>query len=695
MALLVVAVGALLWGVDTKPTRTFDDVRRRGVFGTIAIAVGAATALVAWTVRYPIDGARGIGTVGIVLLALVVLAGIGQAAGYFAENTDPPKLLFFVFNRRRIPVFTLFVIWLGVLILFPAVFTHQHYHGVDVADAEAVPSLAITHDRIDGLTEDGEEGPCTRWVEDLAGHGIAVEAGPDGRIPQIDAAALSWEPEAAGREGFTVEEAFHRWLCANSVSSTSAGDPVPLVIVSSWGGGIRAATWAALVTDHLFDPDDGIIGGPRSIFALSGISGGSLGFLEYAAYATSVDDEAILIGVDNPAPLPPVATSGSNAWVDGQSGPEGWVQFALGDDYLSPVAARLLYVDIPLNLIGYVGGVADRGDLLERAWERSWGMGSQSALRQGLLQTWITDLDMPLVIANGTSTVDSCSFNGSVLDESVESDLLDLDYQGQSADDCTTLRPFEDFDGLGDDEEVGRALVGTRDLSDFLCDGTDVRLSATALMSARFPYVTPSGFIERDCDDDPPRPPMATNLIDGGYHEGSGAATTFQLWEALEPLIAAHNEDGGQIVVPFLIHIENGYKTSHDPVLAGDPKSEWIVPIVNSGAESRLVEHLRSRAALAFSGRLLGADGNEIPICLSAADPCPDELDNRYAFITTRNHPGVQAPLGWVLSEESILDLHAQLAVNAEEFAEIARWREMRAVPASGDDCHLEEDDVN
>ena len=664
-----------------------DRMARRAAYAVMAIALGTAAAVAAWTIRLPITAPRAVGTVGILLLALVLLLAIGRAVVYFVENTNPPKLLFFVFKLRRTPVFSLFVAWLVVLILFPSAFTHQAYHAVDLDAASDVPALAAGGDRADVLDPEA----CALWRADLEAHrGISVDEVTG--VPILDPDRLAWEQPATytedgttPRQGYTIEEAFHRWLCANG-DAVASGGVVPMVFLSSWGGGIRAATWAALVTDHLFRPggSDSVLGDPRQIFAMSGISGGALGFLEFAAYQTTLDGTA---------PLPPISVGAEYEWVDDAAAPQGWIQFALGDDYLSPVAARMMFVDIPLSFVGYTGGVDDRGDMLERAWERSWGTGGDTAFRQGLLQTWLTDLDMPLVIANGTSTVDNCSFNGSVLDESIESQLSTEEYRDEWVDDCTTLRPFEDYDEDEGDEGVARALVGTRDLADFVCDGFDARLSATALMSARFAYVTPSGLVQRSSECSAGRAPIVTALIDGGYHEPSGAPTIFQLWEALEPLVARFNAGGtGTTILPVFVHIENGYATSADPVLSGDPDSEWIVPIANVGAKARLADHLRFRAALAFSGPLTGPDGEviELESCRVIENDTAQDgttkvcepLTSRFAFISTRNHPGVQAPLGWVLSTESFLDLHSQLEVNGDEFEEIRSWTEAARVVA-------------
>ena len=60
-------------------------------------------------------------------------------------------------------------------------------------------------------------------------------------------------------------------------------------------------------------------------------------------------------------------------------------------------------------------------------------------------------------------------------------------------------------------------------------------------------------------------------LVDGGYHEGSAAATVLELWNALAPLVDEHNSDAAApaFIIPFLMQIDNGY---------GEPAAPGTVP---------------------------------------------------------------------------------------------------------------------
>ena len=85
---------------------------------------------------------------------------------------------------------------------------------------------------------------------------------------------------------------------------------VPLLLVSSSGGGLRAAAWTSFVLDCVFERTE-TEGGPcagmrddeppfERVAVMSGVSGGALGLAEYTSH--------VLDGVAGP--------DGSDEWVD-------------------------------------------------------------------------------------------------------------------------------------------------------------------------------------------------------------------------------------------------------------------------------------------------------------------------------------------------------------------------------------------
>ena len=169
-----------------------------------------------------------------------------------------------------------------------------------------------------------------------------------------DVRPLTEEQSGAAERGSTttVETAWTRWLAGQTERIEAAPEPrqaVPLVLVAAEGGGLRAAYWTAHALDCALDGDERSCGyelggdpaAPETLFALSGASGGSLGLASYVA-----------------------------AFVDGVSDEE-WVDDRLGRDFVAPLWASLLYVDIPnsflkLNLLPYCA------EVLERSWEQPW-----------------------------------------------------------------------------------------------------------------------------------------------------------------------------------------------------------------------------------------------------------------------------------------------------------------------------------
>src|SRR5204863_440750 len=74
------------------------------------------------------------------------------------------------------------------------------------------------------------------------------------------------------------------------------------------------------------------------------------------------------------------------------------------------------------------------------------------------------------------------------------------------------------------------ALVGSKDLYDYLCgpdstDRHDIALSTAALLSARFPYISPTGALN-GCQE----PQRRTYDIDGGLLESSGVSSLTEIW---------------------------------------------------------------------------------------------------------------------------------------------------------------------
>jgi hypothetical protein len=133
----------------------------------------------------------------------------------------------------------------------------------------------------------------------------------------------------------TISDAFDRWS-----AGLPAGDTGPIYIVAAEGGGIRAAYWAASALQAL----EATPGFREHVFALSGVSGGSVGVAIWAASVRS-----LMCG----------GTQGATATE------------MLAGDFVSPPLAGLFYYDFAQRFIPFPFDDLDRSRGLEESMERA------------------------------------------------------------------------------------------------------------------------------------------------------------------------------------------------------------------------------------------------------------------------------------------------------------------------------------
>jgi hypothetical protein len=162
--------------------------------------------------------------------------------------------------------------------------------------------------------------------------GFTLATSPDQR-PTVAAAARAWYEQAKVAYGKAHGE-----------------EPVPMLIVATAGGGIRAAYWTATVLERLagdFEKEGGV---RPYLFAISGVSGGSVGAAAFDAALAERDENQCTAG-DATCPL---ATTFLTA------------------DFLAPALASLVFVDAPSSFLPDFGQ-DDRGTALERSFETASG----------------------------------------------------------------------------------------------------------------------------------------------------------------------------------------------------------------------------------------------------------------------------------------------------------------------------------
>jgi heme exporter protein D len=113
----------------------------------------------------------------------------------------------------------------------------------------------------------------------------AFPKSPDGR-PSVETAAKIWYAQA--------KAAYAR----SHGNKMPDGEELPMLIVATAGGGIRAAYWTAAVLETI-ESELGAQGGMRPyLFAISGVSGGSVGATAFDAALTIRDESQCRAGAD-------------------------------------------------------------------------------------------------------------------------------------------------------------------------------------------------------------------------------------------------------------------------------------------------------------------------------------------------------------------------------------------------------------
>ena len=210
----------------------------------------------------------------------------------------------------------------------------------------------------------------------------------------------------------------------------------PLYIVATEGGGIRAAYWTATVLGGIQDKNANFA---AHLFAISGVSGGSLGAAVF---------EALLA-----EPHLGSFKEAGNA--------------ILGRDFLSPALASMLYPDLIQRFIPFPIPYFDRGRSLELGWEKAWRhtMGNDR-FADSFVDLWKPGIRewMPALFLNGTSVEKGNRIITSNL--RLTNNFLD-------ADDAA--------------EKLASYKLGATEAA------CHIPLSTAAHMSARFTFVSPAG----------------------------------------------------------------------------------------------------------------------------------------------------------------------------------------------------------
>ncbi|MGH7616247.1 MAG: hypothetical protein ACREPM_03385 [Gemmatimonadaceae bacterium] len=395
----------------------------------------------------------------------------------------------------------------------------------------------------------------------------------------------------------TLDEHLDEWLASRSHAGKTR---IPVVLVAAAGGGLRAAYWTATVLASAQDSDSTFAG---DVFAISGVSGGSVG----AALFTALVKDA-----HGPAPAKSLSSCAGRLTGDDTAGAAkspfmACVHAFMRDDFLSPILAKIVGPDLAQRFLPIALPRTDRSLGLEESWERSYASAMGDTTWQVGLSQLVTDSSIrssiPALLLNSTH---------------VETGRRYI---------AATVR-------------IDAAFPDAKDVLEVLQH--DVRLSTAAHNSARFTYVSPAGHLESGDGSEYGR------VVDGGYFENSGLVTLREVYDAI-----VNRKDSR--LVPIVVYLCN------DPVgCTPDDKTRQqnadSLARVSSTSVNEVLSPVRAvlnardaRAALAQS-ELQGLLGDTSFIQLNV---CRDSVAVVVRDTARARDRTVSPPLGWLLSAMS------------------------------------------
>lgn len=408
-------------------------------------------------------------------------------------------------------------------------------------------------------------------------------------------ALLDGPPGPAVRPAAAVQ--LQAWLQARRDSGELAPHkPYPLFLVAAEGGGIRGAYWTALVLSKLQDDSAGRFG--SHVFAMSGVSGGSLGNAVFAALVAEQQ----------------AGTLAAAPCARGAAAPyQACATAVLRRDYLSPVLGYLLYPDMVQRLLPFAVPAFDRAGAMELGWRSGWrdAVGSDRlGQRFDLLWQGAGRLQVPSLLLNAT-LVDG----GNRL---IASDIA--------------------IDGIFPD-----AFDSFHELLDL----HRMSLVTAVHNSARFSYISPAGTVHA-CRENGRLAPCAAGrvrqpwgrVIDGGYFENSGVESVRDLLFAMRPVLRAWRNHGYDIE-PVVMVISNS-PGAIAPSGKLDPNTARLDPTFLSELLAPPLGLFHTRAARATFA--VTAERRDMSVTVAS-----DAERFLWFGITTNN----DTPLAWALADRT------------------------------------------
>jgi hypothetical protein len=387
----------------------------------------------------------------------------------------------------------------------------------------------------------------------------------------------------------SIDLAFDRWLEArkNLKAYQDANKPYPVYIVAAEGGGLYAAYQTAKFLTRMQDRCPSFA---HHVFAVSSVSGGSLGAATFAAMAAEQADQPLQSCAEDVREAGPL---------------EQRAHALLSKDLLSPILFAGLFPDFLQRFIPWPIGVLDRGRALERVFEREWrgtgGVG-ENPFRRNFFEMCGSSAEKCL-----TSSIPMLALNTTNVESGMQMVLSPMDLGGTGPN------------------------AGSRKIYDFfmLVDPFDMRLSTAVGLSARFPWISPPGWYK--FDDPGSKRARRMSFVDGGYVDNSGVVTALGIAQHIDALLSAKTPRPNVLINVILV---SALWAPLDKMWIDPPQDRnygEVVPPVDAAINARQGRGYTTQYDAAIEDKRAGLNINEIGFYYSYLAP----------------------PLGWQLSDVS------------------------------------------
>jgi hypothetical protein len=418
------------------------------------------------------------------------------------------------------------------------------------------------------------------------------------------------------------DAAFAAWWKSRADKESYQGRPYPVFIVTAEGGGITTAYFTATVLTAIQDRSPAFA---QHVFAISGVSGGSVGAAVYSGLAKRCVRNLPINEL--PGQGQPIVRTKSGEL-------QNSADAILTADYLSPVLSAFLYPDLLQRFLPFPVNSLDRARALEARLETSWAehatCGGNPSSGTNVMSEPFYDLfrEFPNL------AIPALFFNTTRV-ETGEQMLV------------TNLMPSKDrFHRVTSLYSVNSSF--------------NPPLSTAAFLSARFPLVTPAGFISSENGK--------VRYVDGGYYENSGTATAYNILMSLKVgdayLYDELRAKQPSEILPVIIRIgvplpesdkarsDIGHASSQDRTrYRGSGLNEALSPI------KTLLNTRGSRGNDAV--RQLQSAIQNLPGAPQIQNTCPAGSSG-CMFNFDLSEDKVKLPLGWLLSDKSRCEIQKQ-----------------------------------